>query len=156
MDETLKQSIIDEEHLKLLSLFHYISGGLTFAFSFIFVFQFIIFFTIFNNLPLDKFDTVLTGGNNMAPVFFNFFIYLWLIIFIVFIVIGILEILAARFIKLRKYRIFTFIIGILNLFSFPYGTILGVMTIIVLNRYSVINLYNSNIPQVEIGENTNA
>jgi len=145
MDDTFKQSIIDEEHLKLLSLFHYISGGLTFAFSFFFVFQFIIFFTILNNLPFDKFDTVLTGGHNMAPVFFNFFYYLWLIIFLIFIVIGILEILAARFIKLRKYRVFTFIIGILNLFSFPYGTILGVMTIIILNRYSVVALYNSSM-----------
>ena len=154
MDGTLKQSIIDEEHLKLLSLFHYISGGLTLAFSFIFVFQFLIFFAIFKNLPIDRFDTVMTGGQNIAPVFFNFFLYLWFIIFIIFIVIGILEILAARFITLRKYRVFTFIIGILNLFSFPYGTILGVMTIIVLNRYSVINLYNSNNSQVKTGENT--
>ena len=139
-----------------MSLFHYISGGLTLAFSFIFVFQFIILLNLFKNIPFDEFDTVLTGGQNIAPAFFNFFIYLWLIIFIIFIVIGILEILAARFIKLRKYRIFTFIIGILNLFSFPYGTILGIMTIIVLNRYSVIEIYNSNIPGIEAGEIRNA
>ena len=143
MDETLKQSIIDDEHLKLLSLFHYISGGLTLAFSFILIFQFLIFFTIFKNLPFEKFDTVLTSESNVAPVFLNYFLYIWLIIFLICIVFGILQILAARFIKLRKYRVFTFIIGILNLF--PYGTILGVMTIIVLNRYSVVELYNSGI-----------
>ena len=28
MEESIKQSIIDDEHLKLLSIFHYISGGI--------------------------------------------------------------------------------------------------------------------------------
>ena len=153
MEESIKQSIIDEEHLKLLSLFHYISGGITLAFSFFFVFQFFILFSLFKNLPFEKFDTIMTGGNNIAPTFLNFFIYIWIFIFVIFIVSGILEILSGRFISMKKYRIFSFIIAILNLFSFPYGTILGVMTIIVLNRHSIIELYKSNIPQLETGGN---
>jgi len=155
MDDNFKQSIIDNEHLKLLSLFHYISGGITLAFSFLFVFQFFILFSIFKNLPFEKFDTIMTGGNNIAPTFLNFFMYIWIFIFLIFIASGILEILSGRFISLKKYRIFSFIIAILNLFSFPYGTILGVMTIIVLNRYTVIELYKSNLPQLETGVNTN-
>jgi hypothetical protein len=144
MDESLKQSIIDEEHLKLLSLFHYISGGLTLAFSFIFVFQFIFISVLLKNLPNQDLDTIMTGGGNFNPGFLSIFMYIWIFIFSIFIIFGILQILSGRFIKKRKYRIFTFVIAILNLFSFPYGTVLGVMSIIVHNRYSVIELYNSN------------
>ena len=78
MEESIKQSIIDDEHLKLLSLFHYISGGITLAFSFLFVFQFFIFFSIFKNLPFENFDTFMAGGNNIAPTFLNFFMYIWI------------------------------------------------------------------------------
>jgi len=102
MDDNLKQSIIDNEHLKLLSLFHYISGGITLAFSFFFVFQFFILFSIFKNLPFEKFDTIMTGGNNIAPIFLNFFMYIWIFIFLIFIASGILEILSGRFISLKK------------------------------------------------------
>ncbi len=144
MDESFKQSIIDEEHLKLLSLFHYISGGLTLAFSFIFVFQFIFLFILLKNLPNQNLDTIMTGGGNFDTAFLNIFIYIWIFIFLIFIIFGILQILSARFIKQRKHRIFSFVIAILNLFSFPYGTVLGVMTIIVHNRYSVMELYKSN------------
>jgi hypothetical protein len=68
-------------------------------------------------------------------------IYLWIVLFFIFIAFGIAQLLSAKFLRAKKYRIFSFTIAILNILSFPYGTILGVMTIIVLSRSSVIAMY---------------
>jgi hypothetical protein len=51
---------------------------------------------------------------------------------------------SGHFLGKRKRYWFSFIVACVECFSLPFGTILGVFTIIVLSRDSVKTLYNSN------------
>jgi hypothetical protein len=142
MDENMdRQTVIDEEHLRLLSVFHYISGVLTLFVSLIFLFQFFMFSVIFDEIMMEISDYTMIGNYNFDPEIFSVLIYLWMVLFFLFIAFGIAQILSGKFLRAKKHRIFSFIVAIVNILFFPYGTILGVMTIIVLNRSSVIELY---------------
>ena len=142
MNENLdRQRIIDEEHLKLLSVFHYISGAITLFVSFIFLLQFFVFSFIFDEVMTGLLDIALVGNYDFDPEIFSMLIYLWIILFFVFIGFGLAQIFSGNFLRKKKYRIFSFIVAIISILSFPYGTILGVMTIIVISRSSVMELY---------------
>jgi hypothetical protein len=142
-DLKLRQQIIDEEHLRLLSLFHYIAGGITLFFSLIILFEFLLLLVFWEGLMQQYDQHRFTSNHELDATFLTIFFYLLLFILLIVITFGILEILSARFIKLRKHRTFSFIIAILNLLSIPYGTILGIMTIIVLSRNSVKEIYSA-------------
>ncbi len=139
-----KQKIIDNEHLKLLSLIHYISGGLTLALAlFIGGYFFFIFFLISTFDSQHQFDQSLE--NQMPEAFFTIMLTIFLIIFILGLFFGISQIVSGRLMKLRQLRWFSFAIGIINLLNFPYGTILGIFTIIVLEKDSVRQQYLEQI-----------
>ena len=142
MNENLeRQTVIDEEHIRLLSVFHYISGALTLFVSLIFLLQFFIFSLIFDEIMQGLMDVALVGNYDFDPEIFSLLIYLWIVLFFIFIAFGIAQLLSGKYLRAKKYRIFSFIVAILNILSFPYGTLLGVMTIIVLSRSSVIEMY---------------
>ena len=73
-------------------------------------------------------------------------------LFIIFYLIGavfliayiILNFLAARSISQRKGRTFSIVVAGLNCVSFPFGTTLGVFTLVVLCRQSVMNTYKQS------------
>ncbi|MEJ2196814.1 MAG: hypothetical protein P8X73_18420 [Ignavibacteriaceae bacterium] len=146
----LKQQIIDAEHLRLLCLFHYISGGIKLFLSLVLLFQFLLLIFFWEGLMQSYDGHRFTSNNELDSTILNIFFYLWLFILVIIISQGILEILSARFIKQRKNRIFSYILAIMNLLSIPYGTILGIMTIIVLSRNSIKELYNVNKKQIEV------
>jgi hypothetical protein len=149
-DLKLSQQLIDEEHLRLLSLFHYIAGGITLFFSIVLLFQFLLLIVFWEGLIQQYEGHRFTSNNELDATILSIFFYIWLFILLIVITFGILEILSARFIKLQKHRTFSFIIAILNLLSIPYGTILGIMTIIVLSRNSVKEIYNANENKIEV------
>jgi hypothetical protein len=136
-----KQRIIDEEHIKLLSMFHYISGAITLFVSLIFLLQFFLFSFIFDEVMTSLMDIALVGNYDFDPELFSLFIYLWIVLFSLFFAFGLAQIFSGKFLKAKEHRIFSFIIAFINILFFPYGTILGVMTIIVLSRSSVMELY---------------
>jgi hypothetical protein len=55
--------------------------------------------------------------------------------------LGILTIVSGRLISLRRRRTFSLVVAGINCASFPFGTVLGVFTFIVLARPSVRALY---------------
>jgi len=55
-----------------------------------------------------------------------------------------LNVLSAVFLWQRRRRVFSFVVGGLNCLQIPFGTALGVFTIIVLSRDSVRELYSGN------------
>ena len=135
-----KQEIIDGEHLKLLSVFHYVKGALTILTSSFFIFHFI-FFALFSTLAANPEFAGEEFGSEFPAAIFTVFTILFGVFILLGIIFGILQIMSGVFIKKRKNRIFSFIIAIVELIFIPYGTILGVLTIIVLQRDSVKNLY---------------
>lgn len=50
---------------------------------------------------------------------------------------GIVEIVAGRFISQRRLRIFTIVASVPRIILIPYGTILTIFTVLVLDRPSV-------------------
>jgi hypothetical protein len=143
-----RQKIIDNEHLNLLSLFHYISGGITIAFALFFGLYFIFIFYI---VSLAKFQDEVSPQLNeaMPEAFFSILLTIFVIIFILGVLFGIGQIVSGRLFKRRHMRWFSLTIGIINLLNFPYGTILGIFTIIVIERESVKQQYLEQVNNLD-------
>ena len=64
------------------------------------------------------------------------------VIFGVWLVVsGITNLLSGLFIGRKKYRTFSLVVAFINCIHIPFGTVLGVFTIIVLLRPSVREVY---------------
>jgi hypothetical protein len=133
-----RQQIIDGEHLKLLSIFHFVVAGLAFCgLGFLFL-HYLVMSTVFANPEMWK-------THNSAPPFpKDFFkIFIWFYIFFggILAIAGALNLLSAIFLRQRRHRIFSLVIGGLNCLQIPFGTVLGIFTIMVLSRDSVRETY---------------
>lgn len=133
-----KQRMLDEEHLRLLSMFHYISGALTILFSCIFIIHLALLGFLMSN-P-DVFGAPPTPEADPRMVISVMF-YIFLAFVLLGIFYGIVQIVSGRFLARYRYRTFSLIAAIPNTLLIPYGTMLGVMILIVLGRDSVKALY---------------
>jgi hypothetical protein len=144
-DETLRQSIIDDEHLKLLSLGYFVSGGLTALFS-LFALLYV-FMGIFMGLAIARAPQAAGKAGGPPPAFIG-----WLLggigaaLFLVMISMAIARIWVALSIRRRKSRTFCLVIAAIGCLEFPYGTLLGVLSFIVLGRDSVARLFSPPVP----------
>lgn len=124
----------DQEHLRLLSIFHYIVGGIAALFSFLPVIH-LAFGILFLVAPHRM-------GGSPPPQFLG---WIFIIMGGGFMLIGwafaVCVILAGRYIVRHKHYIFCLVIASLNCLFMPFGTILGVFTIVVLIRPSVKALF---------------
>ena len=120
----------DEKHLNLLSTFHYVASGLTALFSCIFI------------VHLVMGVAVLSGAIKGPPGFVA-------VIFVIFSLVAILGgwtlavlmLLAGQRLKRRVSRTFCLVVGALECTLMPFGTVLGIFTIIILMRDSVKKLF---------------
>ncbi len=136
--DPLKQRILDEEHLRLLSMFHYISGALTILFSSIFVIHLAILgFLMASPELLGPVPSKGPSPESVLSVLFTI-----VAVFVALgIAYGIAQIVSGRFLAKHRYRTFSLIVAIPNVLLIPYGTILGVLTLVVVGRESVKRLY---------------
>lgn len=125
----------DLEHLKWLSLSFYIYAGLTALFA---CFPFIHLF-VGIAMVSGKFDD---GGANPPPFFGWMFIGIASIFIITGFALAIGNLFVAKFLKQQKNYTFCFVVAVISCMFAPFGTILGVFTIIVLLRDSVKELFN--------------
>jgi hypothetical protein len=131
----------DSEHLRLLSLFHYIYGGLVAVLCSFGLIHVVMGLMMVRNPGM--FPTPTGPGGPpfnmgwMFVIFGGFFVLMgW--------TLGALSIISGRFISQRRARTYSLIIAGINCLWVPFGTILGVFTFIVLVRPSVIALYQGN------------
>ena len=131
-----RERIRDEEHLKLLSIFHYVSGGLT-AFSGIFPLIYVIMGALVLTLPVSHSaeDEIFLRG--MGSIFMIFGVLFSL----VFMVFAAMKIYAGYCLSRRKNRVYCIVVAGISLIGFPVSTILGIFTLIVLLRDSVRALF---------------
>jgi hypothetical protein len=130
-----RQAVLDDEHLRLLALFHYISGGVTVVFSLLFALWCIFAATMMASIPQrSPGDPPLQGMPQMIFVVFGIFSALG-------VVYGTVEIASGRFIRERRHRVFTIIAALPRLLFLSYGVVLTVFTLMVLDRPSVHQLY---------------
>ncbi len=140
------QRKVDAEHLKLLAIFHFVLGGLALT-GLIFLFlHWLIMHSVFAN------PTMWKDAKGGPPPQEFFAIFQWFYIFMgVFIVtIGVGNALSGWCILKRKARTLSLVIAGLNCLGFPFGTALGVFTLVVLLRESVAEMYQVNQKQLRI------
>ena len=129
------QAVRDQEHLRLLALFHYISGAVTVAFSLLYGLWALFASVMFASIPQQARGNI---NDPFAEQFMPVMIFGMFGIFCVIgVIYGIVEIVAGRFISQRRLRIFTIIASLPRLIFIPYGTILTIFTLLVLDRASV-------------------
>jgi hypothetical protein len=133
----------DHEHLKLLSLFYYIMGGLTAALSLLSLPYIGIGVAVLSGESSSLSDSSAFDPSAPPPPegFGWFFIGMGLVLLVLFIVLAICLICSGRYLSKRTHYQFSFVIACLICLSIPLGTILGIFTIMVLSRPSVKYLY---------------
>jgi len=143
-EEIDRQSIIDEEHLKLLSLGYMISAGVAAFFScfgLLYLFIGIVMSVAFSHLPPGK-------AGEQPPAFVGWiFAGIGLVVFLLAIGMAFARFWAGRCIKQRKSRTYCMVIAAIGCLEFPYGMALGVLSFIVLGRASVVKQFTANAGQ---------
>ncbi len=128
----------DEEHLKLLSIFHYIVGGLVGLFALFPVIHLVIGL-VFILAP----ESLESNNGEAPPAWFGWFFVIFAALFIIsgWVLAGFV-ITAGRFLARHRHRLFCFVIAAIECAFVPFGTVLGIFTIIVLMRESVKELFS--------------
>jgi hypothetical protein len=135
----------DAEHLRTLVICHYIKAGLTLMMSAFIPLHYVIMRMVFTNPEFMKEMQNAQKSGQPFPFdpqqFFGIFQWFYVIAGVFMLAAIILTVISGRFIQRRVNRTFSIVVsGFLCLF-FPFGTILGIFTLIVLTRESVIRLY---------------
>jgi hypothetical protein len=132
----VQQQNTDSDHLRLLSVFHYIVSGLAAFFACFPIIHLVI--GLFLIAAPQKFGPT----NNQPPAFIG-----WLFVGLAsfFILAGwtfaVLVLIVGRSIARRQHYQFCFVVACLECIFMPFGTVLGVFTILVLNRSTVKELF---------------
>lgn len=134
------QAARDLDHMRLLSLFHYIYGGIVIAMSSIAIVHVVIGIAMILNPR-----AFAPPGRAGAPAPDAFFGWIFAVmggaVLLLGWTVGVLTILSGRWIKQRRRRLFSMVLAGINCMWVPLGTVLGVFTFIVLLRESVMTLY---------------
>ena len=126
----------DEEHLRLLSIFHYIVGGIAACFAFFPIIHLIMGIVMLAGGFQDA------SGKGPPAAFGLIFVIMALLIMSVGWTLAICLIIAGKRLAKRKRYNFCFVIACISCIFMPFGTILGVFTIIVLMRPSVKDFFD--------------
>lgn len=129
------QRKIDADHLKLLAVFHYVLAGLSLVG--------IAFLCLHWALMHAVMSMPAKNGNPPPAQFFA--VFRWFYVFCGFFMVsgGALLLASGRCIARRKARVFSLAVAGLSCLMFPFGTALGVFTMIVLLRESVVETYEA-------------
>ncbi len=132
-----RQQILDNEHLRLLSIFHYVKGGIGALFSCIPIIHVVL------GLIMIIAPQVFGHGKDQPPEFVGWlFVILGTSIIFLGWTFAALTLIAGRCIARKRHWTFCFVWACVQCLSIPFGTVLGVFTILVLNRASVKELFN--------------
>ena len=130
----------DTEHLQLLAIFHYVVAGLAAVFSF-----FPLLYTTVGAIFIfaARHGTA-KPGKDLPPEFLGWiFAVLGSVLFLIGIAMAICILMTGRSLSLRKRYSFVLVMACIECLFIPFGTILGVFTIVVLSRESVRGLFST-------------
>jgi hypothetical protein len=136
---SVMQRAKDEEHLRLLAIFHYVVAGIGALFASFPLIHVAVGLALFFG------SSFAPKGNGLPPQWFG----------LIFVVIGgvvvalgwtaaICTFISGRYLAKRRKRMFSFVMAAIMCMFMPFGTVLGIFTIIVLSKESVQQLYVSD------------
>lgn len=127
----------DQKNLDLLAVFHYIVAGLTALFACFPVIHVIIgFLMATGNLPGE--------GSPPPPAMGWIFIVAGMGVMLIGWTMAVMVLIAGRKLSKRQSRVFCMVIAGLECMFMPFGTVLGVFTIVLLNKDSIIEIFNAS------------
>jgi hypothetical protein len=127
----------EEKHLDYLKIGHYVVGGIGMLFAcFPLIHLFIGLAIVFGG-----FDMQDDSGNPPPDALGWLFVVIGGLFFLIGQACAICVILSGRFIANRKNYMFSFVMACLLCACFPFGTLLGVFTIVLLTKEPVKALY---------------
>jgi hypothetical protein len=136
MDESLRQQVVNDEHLKILRIGYLVSAG-TSAFMGLFGFIYVFMGVMVTRMP--------SGQGQGPPAFFGWFFAIFGLAFVAGgLGLGVLKFYAASCLKQRRSRTFCMVVAGITCLGMPYGTLLGVLTFIVLSRPAVSRLFDGD------------
>ena len=137
MDEPTRQSILDEEHLRLLRIGYFIQGGVT-ALMCLMGLMYVFMGIFMSTIVMRNAD-----GAGAPPRFVGVIFALFGAAFTLSgILFATLQFLAAQGIGRRRSRTLCLVAAALSCLLIPYGTVLGICTFIVLDRRGVRALFS--------------
>jgi hypothetical protein len=130
----------DKEHLRLLAIFHYVVAGLAALFSF--------FPLLYTTVGAIFIFAARHGtpkpGEEPPPEFIGWiFAIVGSLLFLLGVAIAICILIAGRSLAKRTRYWFALVVACIECLFIPFGTILGVFTIVVLSRESVKALFST-------------
>jgi hypothetical protein len=139
--ETERQAIIDEEHLRLLPVAYWVLGGFDIFIS-LYGLIYVGFGVLFTLAPFES----STSTSGPPPAFMGWFFFaIGLVFILAFGISAAIKIAAGFWIRKRRWRTATFVVAAVSCMSLPFGTLVGVMTFLVLLRPSVAALYERTV-----------
>ena len=128
----------DREHLRLLAIFHYVGAGLAALFSF--------FPLLYTTIGAIFIFAARHGtpkpGEELPPEFLGWiFVGVGSFLFLLGIAMAICILIAGRCLSRHRFYSFALVMACVECLFIPFGTILGVFTIIALSRESVKALF---------------
>jgi len=136
----------DAEHLRVLSICHYITAGLTLLMSCLIPLHYAIMKMVFTSPEMMKTKPGQPAMPFDPAAFFAIFQWFYVIAAVFMLAAVVATLMSGRFIQRRANRLFSLIAGGFMCIFFPFGTALGVFTLIVLTRDSVRRLYAEATP----------
>jgi len=129
----------DTEQLNLLAIFHYVVGGLAALFSF-----FPLFYSVIGGFLLYAAQHPSPSAQEPPPAFLGWiFIAVGAAFFLAGVTMTICILIAGRCLSRRKGYSFALVMACIECLFVPFGTILGVFTIVALSRKSVKTLFSA-------------
>jgi len=130
----------DADHLRLLAIFHFVGAGLAvLAIGFLGL-HYLFMHTFLGNPDMWKNQR---GAVPPPKEFFELFKWFYVFFGVWLVVSCLLNVLSGIFIGERKCRTFSLVVAFINCIHIPFGTVLGVFTIVVLLRASVREVYEA-------------
>lgn len=135
----------NNDHLRLLSIFHYVVAGLAAVFALIFVFHIVMGIAMLNGtLPMSS------NGQPSSAQEQQFAGWLFIIMGSGVVSLGLVMAgfiaYAGRCLKQRRRYLLCLVVAGLSCLFTPFGTVLGVFTLIVLLRPQVKAAFAANVP----------
>ncbi|MEO5715197.1 MAG: hypothetical protein ABIT37_17090 [Luteolibacter sp.] len=135
------QRMIDTDHLKLLSIFHFIGAGFALLGLVFLFFHFAMMRLVFTSPEF--WEGTSHPARPMPPAeIMSVLKWIYLAGALWFVASCVLNILSGLFLRAEKHRTFSLVVAGLNCIHMPLGTILGVFTMIVLMRPTVQHGYH--------------
>jgi hypothetical protein len=140
-NDPAQQALLDDEHLRLLTIGFYVSAAITAFFSLFGLFYAAMGFfigTAVSHTARNVADAAQSADTAAAPQFIGaLFGIIGLVIFVLALAFAGAKVYAAVCLKRRKGRTFCLVVAAISCLEVPWGTLLGVFTIIVLERPTV-------------------